>query len=113
MSLVVRDLAPEGDGLGFLRYAGHELGQAGAQLQPLGSALVPAVNVSTVRVGRIGLCEGLDPGGQLPQLGDIMARVFADSPDVAALWRVIADGARDGAAHARQAAGITGNAEIV
>ena len=44
------------------------------------------------------------------RLGDIMARVCADSPEEAALWRLIGDGAREGAAHARQAAEIAGNA---
>jgi hypothetical protein len=89
-----------------------ELGELTARLQALAAEPGPAPEPGGPGIAR--RLERVTEKAELTgRLGDIMARVCADSPEEAALWRVIAGASREGADRARQAAELTGNAGIV
>ena len=89
-----------------------ELGKLSARLDALAAEPDPVLEPDGSDIAR--RLERLTEKAELTRrLGEVMARVCADSPEEAALWRVIADGARDGAIQARQAAEIAARAEIV
>jgi hypothetical protein len=71
--LVVRDAAPADGGAGFPRDAGHNLGDAGVEVQQVSAAFIPAADVGAIalwhEVGLGGEC--LDAGAQFSQFGDV------------------------------------------